>query len=453
MEVKENEVVLHGGSISTDAFPYARSFLDETKAKAAYEALKKYRIDVQVSQEQYVVSNVQIDCRWVSNPFETNRYVVIPVSDGAYYKMNFLTDWFTEVARVRARRYHHDSSPYDFWAHPVTQSCLQYCVSLQHQREWLYKQMVEASNYRLDFAAVLLDTFRPKSIFDPCAGHGDRAIAAYSRLYVQKYHACDPNELGVELIRGAIRQLQTWDMASSHELEERDYILRRNFAIHSCPVEDWLSTPANEEEQYDMIWTCPPYFDTEIYCDKPTQSIKRFPDKNEWYTKWLLPMLQNSWKHLKDDGVLVLSINNVKDHSKKQTRSHEPVSLRFDMTERLVDDLKSTLPRNQYLGVVSYKDGTRYEPTFVWKKSKRVDHHVQNIMLVSKPFTEASAKRDYSVRTTIPDAEAEPAWFTEAFAKLLDISQRQLALIQQQDKVISELQQGMRELLQATSKK
>ena len=42
---------------------------------------------------------------------------------------------------------------------------------------------------------------------------------------------------------------------------------------------------------FDFIFTSPPYFNTEIYTDDPTQSSSRYPEFNDWLENFLFKTL------------------------------------------------------------------------------------------------------------------------------------------------------------------
>jgi DNA modification methylase len=126
------------------------------------------------------------------------------------------------------------------------------------------------------------------------------------------------------------------------------------FTIHRFGFEDFEIT-----NLYDLVFTSPPYFDVEVYFDSNTQSIKKYPNKTQWYNEFLLPMFLRCWVYLKLNGHMVISINNVSHKNR----------LVFDCTERLVHDISKYCKNSEYLGVLSYGDiGKRMEPMFIWKK-------------------------------------------------------------------------------------
>ena len=116
--------------------------------------------------------------------------------------------------------------------------------------------------------------------FSILARDRDRAFAAHSRSYVRKYTACDPNVLACELIKAGAKanrpvgkrrrregqQEAASDRARPNNCNSSDEM----FVVHGLPVEDFFawSEACNDTQKHDMIFTSPPFGDTEIYEEK-----------------------------------------------------------------------------------------------------------------------------------------------------------------------------------------
>jgi hypothetical protein len=94
-------------------------------------------------------------------------------------------------------------------------------------------------NFRLTIAVTVYDLFKLETIFDPCGGHGDRAIAALSRSFILKYEGCEPNIESQSRIQIAINTLG----------KERD------FSIYRFGFEEFEIT-----NLYDLVFTSPTLF-------------------------------------------------------------------------------------------------------------------------------------------------------------------------------------------------
>ena len=59
----------------------------------------------------------------------------------------------------------------------------------------------------------------------------------------------------------------------------------------------------------DFALTCPPYFDVEKYSGEDT-STKRYPKFDQWCNSFYEPLIVNTMKVLKDDGVFALIVGS-----------------------------------------------------------------------------------------------------------------------------------------------
>jgi hypothetical protein len=328
-----------------DDYPYISTFVSFDAMIQAWNKFKEFKGQSTIVP-RYHLRNIKMDPTFIKN-----TYQVIHTTKNDYFEFNFLTDYFTEYSRVRAKRFDQELSSHDFWnknkqeiKHKVKYNSNNAGIisetSYQKElRDILYSSTIEVMNFRLTIATTVYDIFTPSEILDPCSGHGDRAIAALSRSFVVKYEGCEPNLESQTRIQIAINTLGKQE---------------KEFYIHPIGFEDFKI-----ECFYDLVFTSPPYFDVEVYCDSDTQSIVKYPNKEKWYNEFLLPMFLRCWIYLKLNGHLIISINNVRHKNR----------LVFDCTERLVADISKYCNNCDYLGVLSFGDaGSRMEPMFIWKK-------------------------------------------------------------------------------------
>lgn len=127
--------------------------------------------------------------------------------------------------------------------------------------------------------------------FDPCAGWGGRMLGAY--LLGMKYVAIDANKKLVEELK-RLAEFMNYDAEiyygdSSDEKFVNSVLKRRKI---------------------DLAFTCPPYYNEEIYSDDEFQSEKG-RTKQEWNNEFLQPMINNVMKHLK--GKFIISVDEKVD--------------------------------------------------------------------------------------------------------------------------------------------
>lgn len=127
-------------------------------------------------------------------------------------------------------------------------------------------------------------------VLDPCHGWGGRLVGAML-ADVQEYVGVDPSPVahaGVERIYEAFKEYQDTKVT----LIER-------------PFEDckW------KEGEFDFAFTCPPYFDVEKYAGEDT-STKRYPQFEQWCESFYRPLIVNTMRALKDNGVFCIVVGS-----------------------------------------------------------------------------------------------------------------------------------------------
>ena len=72
------------------------------------------------------------------------------------------------------------------------------------------------------------------------------------------------------------------------------------FTFIRSPAESW--EPESKRNFFDLVFTCPPYFDQEIYSNEPDQvcqSCKSYEDYNSWVnlvtSKWVRMLKIKGW--------------------------------------------------------------------------------------------------------------------------------------------------------------
>lgn len=125
--------------------------------------------------------------------------------------------------------------------------------------------------------------------FDPCAGWGSRMMAA--GVLGMKYVAIDAN-------RKLVDELNC--MAAELEIDAE--------IIHGDSSDVNVVESLMRGRKADLVFTSPPFFDTEIYSDDREQSVRMFSDCREWHENFLGRIVSNSLSVMDDSGVLLLNI-------------------------------------------------------------------------------------------------------------------------------------------------
>jgi len=114
-----------------------------------------------------------------------------------------------------------------------------------------------------------VEKYNVKSIYDPCAGWGHRLLGAAACGI--EYTATDTDKQTVLGLKNMIKDLEL-----------------KNCKVYNCKAESFKL-----KNTYDAIFTCPPYFTTEMYSGKNT-STSLYPKYKEWLNIWWRSVVQNS---------------------------------------------------------------------------------------------------------------------------------------------------------------
>lgn len=150
------------------------------------------------------------------------------------------------------------------------------------------------------------------TLLDPCSGWGGRLLGFWMSPNFSTYVGIDPNSR----LHSRYAKMGEW-------LKKRAMFVRsetgnsaepRMIFSQSC-AEDrkmpaQLAAVFNKEKFADAVFTSPPYFNTEIYTDEPTQSCFRYKTFESWSRNFLAKMLANAAECLKKDGVIALNVKN-----------------------------------------------------------------------------------------------------------------------------------------------
>lgn len=151
-----------------------------------------------------------------------------------------------------------------------------------------------AAQFKPVAAKAIISHFQARRVLDPCAGWGDRLVAAIAAGV--EYVGTDPN---------------------ANNMMGYDGIIRRYGGAVSVRYGCFEDLPAPDGE-FDLAFTSPPYYDTERYaagtqCES-LQSWKRYNTLDLWTRGFLAPMVHKCHKALSAGGILAV---NIKDSVRK----------------------------------------------------------------------------------------------------------------------------------------
>ena len=194
------------------------------------------------------------------------------------------------------------------------------------------------SNFRPSASRAIYDKYGGAGIvYDPSCGFGGRLLGAISSPVIKKYIGCEPS---TQTMTGLVN---ITDTLSNKAVE-----------LYSIGSEDF-----EIKEKVDLIFTSPPYFNTEIYSDEETQSCNKFPEYRAWLDGYLYKTMIKVPDALKKGGYLVINIANTRNAPNLVADFKQIMANRKGM--QLIETLKLSLS-------MINKNGFKYEPVFVYKK-------------------------------------------------------------------------------------
>lgn len=160
------------------------------------------------------------------------------------------------------------------------------------------------SQFRPSIAKSIYEMFNAETVLDFSAGWGDRLSGFFAASTTDTYIGIDPRTENHPIYRNQI------------EFYSRNlgwFEPKKTVYVYDSPAEDW----DNSEwiGKVDLIFTSPPYFNTERYSNDDKQSWVRYKNIDSWNTNFLHKSLDNVWQTLKPGGVMLINIANIYDRN------------------------------------------------------------------------------------------------------------------------------------------
>jgi hypothetical protein len=131
-------------------------------------------------------------------------------------------------------------------------------------------------------------------VLDSSAGYAGRLLAYWTSNCVE-YIGIDPN---VQVPYDKIAEYLT-------------SIIPKKYKVYNACSEDFDYEPLGK---FDLVFTSPPYFNTEIYSEDPSQSCHKYSQPDIWLEKFLFATLNKCYHALKPGGVMAINIKNCGKH-------------------------------------------------------------------------------------------------------------------------------------------
>ena len=298
-------------------------------------------------KDPYQAHNIRFQSRFRDRSmFEWQRSkLAIIHNDSEYEDMDVLVDIFQEEQRLAAKRSDKELSPLGFWKRKeYIRSSLSAVVnkyskmSSQILRDYLYASGIECTQFKPSLMVTIIREYHAHRVLDFSAGWGDRLAGAIA-ANVELYKAFDPNTNLKAGHRAMVERFVAVDM-------------RQRFQIEYIGFEKAVL----RDEEFDLVFTSPPFFDFEIYTSLPGQSVDIYRNINDWLVHFLLSSMKKAWKALCTNGHMIIHITDV-----FKTKVCEPMCLLA----------QSQLPNVRCDGFITSvgKQG-RPRPMWVFKKTK-----------------------------------------------------------------------------------
>ena len=325
-----------------DEFPYIRLLYTDVQIQNMFTNLKNINFDNRTSTEYYSVHNIKISSKHL---LFINKPMLLINKDVDYEDFGMLSDMFQEKNRMKCIFIGSKMSPYkyySFYKKQMKETLVKQnkVINVNNLRQLLYEiGPKQCSAFKPSNMVYLIKLFGIKSVLDPCSGWGDRLIAALAMNI--RYVGIDPNSI-----------------------LHPEYEKMINFFKHTGKIDMICDTIQNAnlpKEKFEMVFTSPPYFKIEKYTNNGEVKDK---DENEWFNNFMIPMINKSISHLKNNGYLVLVINQMPyEH----------------YIQKMIDYIY-TIHIMYYMGVISYVNHTKNnpQPMWIWKKSKTIPEVLYN---------------------------------------------------------------------------
>lgn len=290
------------------------------------------------------------------------KYSYLPQYIGSSLVGNKASDYFHQVERWKcdATGYPSPRKTFDNERFRLTLFKALFSLKVKEINPKILRNIISlrkyiASQFRPSAAKTVYDYFKAETVLDFSMGWGDRILGAHTSNYVQKYVGFDPNK---NLFKGYFDQIDHYEMINP---TKKTFILNQSCAEN----EDFVTN-----DEFDLIFTSPPYFDKEKYSNDEHQSFIKHKGFDNWMKDFLYKTIELRTKSLKVGGHLVINISDIYTRKK-----HYPIC---DLMNDFIDNTNNF----EYIGGIGFKMpkrpmskssknvGIYGEPVWIWKKRK-----------------------------------------------------------------------------------
>lgn len=331
-----------------DDFPFKRYYL---KHQSLVEQARRYK-------------SVYVSAKKVGN--KEAIFGVLTNGLSKDFKINDLTDIFTEECRIKCRLEYREMSPFTYFQENKVKLVEELekknkPLNFRNLNEMIYRKSGQCTNYKLTYLLGVLKHFKPKRWLDMSAGWGDRLISAI--IYgIDRYVGVDPNDC---LHTNEGKYPSGYNGIIETLVPKK---LRQNFTVINGKAEgiDYLEL----KEKFDFIFTSPPFFTFELYDEsekgKSKQSVALYNSIDRWLNEFLFVTADKAWEVLEEGGHYLLYIED-----KGYTANGEKYPF-IDKLKEHMSEKKGCLYKRIMYQVFQDdrfpKNPFKYHTVFVWQK-------------------------------------------------------------------------------------
>ena len=146
--------------------------------------------------------------------------------------------------------------------------------------------------YKPSIAKFIYDNYVPENgkVLDPCSGYSGRlagCIASNRNIF---YHGIDTNG------KAAVGNMQMASFFSTQYDMFGERVYKYKFRQDIGMAEEIMP---EIREEYDLVFTSPPYFNLEIYSEDKNQSCNKYDEYQKWLEEFLWVLVDESRRILK----------------------------------------------------------------------------------------------------------------------------------------------------------
>ena len=308
--VTENELIVNKEKWSEIVHLYSQEFI----IKEISDAIVLFNINL--PYRDLILANVKDDYYDLKNKIDTNLFKKGKWVNKFNYKYPFI-DYYIDFSNVgnKASDYFHQVERWkcDATGYPSPQKTWEtekfrltlfkalFSLKVKEINPTVLRNLISlrkyiAAQFRPSVAKTIYEVYKPETVLDFSMGWGDRLLAAHASHYVKRYVGIDPN---INLFAGYNKQIRTYDCIWGKIKE---------FELHCGRAED---ENIILNDQFDMIFTSPPYFDKEKYDQSEQQSYKMYKGFDSWMKNFLCKAIEIHSKSLKNGGHLIINVSDI----------------------------------------------------------------------------------------------------------------------------------------------